>query len=45
MMLHINYHPGPEKAPRMRAAIQYFMHDQADALKPFGDQQYDAHLP
>lgn len=35
VIIHINYHP--DKLPRMKAVVEYYVHGKKDALKPFPD--------
>jgi len=35
VIIHINYHP--DKLPRMKAVVEYYVHGKKEALKPFPD--------
>ncbi|XP_068656888.1 arabinosyltransferase RRA3-like [Aristolochia californica] len=35
VIVHLNYHP--DKLPRMRAVVDFYIHGEPDALKPFPD--------
>ncbi|KAF9611484.1 hypothetical protein IFM89_032454 [Coptis chinensis] len=35
VIIHVNYHP--DKLPRMKAVVEFYVHGKQDALKPFPD--------